>query len=582
MTSTAPLSAGTRRAPAPGWAPQLSGGAAGLEAADEERQKDFIMFRLGFRRRLWTTAILTLILFLATRFGFAKVPYVAVAAVAIIALSLNFALTGIGTTPASYRWWFRYTFAALDAALVSVLVFAFGESGIAVIYFVAIIVYSFDRGQALGFFCAVMCATGFVIARLAHVPIAPTSQLSFTWTMIVALLILIASYLVIPIPSRLIRRIRQTRDVISEAENGNLLARADARFRDELGFLEASYNRMLQEVSQIIGAVQREADEVASVADQLASTTQRVTSSGVEFRQTTHTLSMRLETQRGHADTGSRQTEEALGAAERLRERAGEMETESRALLSAAATSRDAIGRASGALVTIGERVRQTSVTVGTLAAASDKVGDFVEAVSRIARQTNLLALNAAIEAARAGEHGKGFAVVAEEVRKLAEESGRAAKDIAVTIADVRENIASAVEEMGEGAREVRDVGAVASQANAALSTMLSGIQRIAATIGEAATVSRSQSAVMAELAASIRAVREYAGDAEGQAQRGAALAVSQVQTMEEMALASQELAQLADRLRESITRFSVTAQAETRESAAMMPAPTRGARTAA
>ncbi len=541
------------------------------------------MFGLGFRWRMWTTAVIALVLSLTARFDVANVPYIVTAAIAVVSVGLNFVLTGIATTPAGYRWWFRYVFAAFDAALISVPVFAFGESGIAVIYFVAIVVHSFDRGQTLGFFCAVMCAAGFVIARLSHALIATAgSSFSFTWTMVVALLILIASYFVIPIPSRLIRRIRQTRDVINEAENGNLLARADAHCRDELGFLEASYNRMLQEVSQIIGAVQREADEVASVADQLASTTQRVTSSGVEFRQTTHTLSMRLETQRGHADTGARQTEEALGAAERLRERAGEMETESRALLSAAATSRDAIGRASGALVTIGERVRQTSVTVGTLAAASDKVGDFVEAVSRIARQTNLLALNAAIEAARAGEHGKGFAVAAEEVRKLAEESGRAAKDIAVTIADVRENIASAVEEMGEGAREVRDVGAVASQANAALSTMLSGIQRIAATIGEAANVSRNQSAVMAELASSIRAVREYAGDAESQAQRGAALAVSQVQTMEEMALASQELAQLADRLRESITRFSVTTQADTRESAEMEPAPIRGARTAA
>ena len=123
--------------------------------------------------------------------------------------------------------------------------------------------------------------------------------------------------------------------------------------------------------------------------------------------------------------------------------------------------------------------MRSTAATVGALGSASERVNEFAEAIARIARQTNLLALNAAIEAARAGEHGKGFAVVAEEVRKLAEESARAAREVADTNAAVRDDIAAAVASMGEGEREVRDVGTVADEANGALGTMLDGIRRI-------------------------------------------------------------------------------------------------------
>jgi len=525
---------------------------------DEELEKDLITFRLGHRRRLVSTLAIAFSFFCAKVFGALDVSYVIIVSVASIAILANWLLTRVALR--IRKWWFRYAFAAFDAALISTILYMYGSPGLVVIYFLAIVPYSFDRGRVLGYFTAVACAAGYVVAMLAARANHIASAQSIPWIAVDAVLLLLVSHQIVPIASKLISRVRETRECMAAAEQGDLTVRARSKYADELGFLQRSFNRMLDEIGQLIASVQHESDEVAAVAEQLAASAGEINVAGDAFARTATDVHRKLQEQRAHAITGVRQTDLALDAAAGLRTRAGEMEADASALVSAATSSREATGRAAESLVSIGEKVRASAAAVSALAESSDKIGKFALAVSGIARQTNLLALNAAIEAARAGEHGKGFAVVADEVAKLAAQSDRAAKEIAGAIAIVRDQIGVAATVMTKGEEEVRGVGTVAADATAALGAVLAGIERIAAVIGEAAAVSRDQSETMSKLADAIRSMEGVSAEASARAEEASGAAASQTASLGALSASSQQLAALAERLRRSITRFTVTA----------------------
>ena len=180
-------------------------------------------------------------------------------------------------------------------------------------------------------------------------------------------------------------------------------------------------------------------------------------------------------------------------------------------------------------------KVGLSASKVEEMGTRSEEIGAIVETIEDIASQTNLLALNAAIEAARAGEQGKGFAVVADEVRKLAERSSLATKEIAALIKGIQKTVSEAVTAMQASAVEVESGVVRANSAGEALSNILGAAESVNKQAEEAGNAAAKVSAAAAELVEAVDTV--------------SAVIEENTAATEEMAANSQELTQAIENI---------------------------------
>ncbi|TAM56287.1 methyl-accepting chemotaxis protein [bacterium] len=150
---------------------------------------------------------------------------------------------------------------------------------------------------------------------------------------------------------------------------------------------------------------------------------------------------------------------------------------------------------------------------VEALSGASERIGTITTAIEEIADQTNLLALNAAIEAARAGDQGRGFAVVADEIRKLAERSRSATKEIGNLVRDVQRESGSAVGAVGESLAAVSDGQERAHAAGGAIATIVQAVGEVRGLMAEIEFTQREQSTVTQHLVEIMARVSQTASE---------------------------------------------------------------------
>jgi len=299
---------------------------------------------------------------------------------------------------------------------------------------------------------------------------------------------------------------------------------------DELAVAIQAINRLKQSMSEALGDVSKSAAQVAaagseieSTAAEIANTTKAQESDVAQFASSIAEMNATVKDVAEHAERASSAAIDAVSSA-----------TQGCAVVD---QTRQAMNR-------ISDTVKTASGDITKLGEVTKSIGEVVRIIQEIAEQTNLLALNAAIEAARAGEQGKGFAVVAQEVRVLAERTGKFTKEIADKIQSVQQGAERAVQSMQQGEQVVNEGVSQFNEVSTSLDTITKRVEAAQQGIAMIATATTQQSAATAGLTENIHHIASQ---------------VSQTaQQLSQTAMATAELAKLASVMQQVVDGFKL------------------------
>ena len=358
----------------------------------------------------------------------------------------------------------------------------------------------------------------------------------------------------------LLRNIKTSVDMVlmslRKVAQGDLSIHLPADSGDEFGQMADECNKMLTNIRTMTKTIQKTAESVADSSTTLTSTSEQSAQATQNVAQSITEVAEAAQTQMDSVAEAKHQVHAFTRGLTDVTETIENVGTDIAHTSQKAEEGNKLVEATVAQMNTIADTVISSSNVVAKLGERSKEIGNIVEVISGISGQTNLLALNAAIEAARAGEHGHGFAVVAEEVRKLAEESQQASKQIGDLIRAIQEETEQAVAAMQTGRSEAekgRENVTATGEGFSEIRAMIDRLQQYSVTIG---TTMEDLTRRAAKIDDATGKIHDSASKVAAESQNVSAATEQQAAGMEEIAASSRGLSDMAHDLNAAAAKF--------------------------
>jgi len=347
----------------------------------------------------------------------------------------------------------------------------------------------------------------------------------FIFFAFIMLFLVIGVFLIVRYTKLLVEDIKAIQESI---DNADLNTQFNSTREDEMGQLQNSFDKFVNSIRNTLIQVSETATSVASASAQISSSTEEMAAGTQEQTTQAEEIAKAIEQMAKSIAVNSENASDAAQTAEQARLAAEE----------GGKVVQDTIKE----MKEIANVVRQSAATIHNLGKSSDQIGEIIGVIEHIADQTNLLALNAAIEAARAGEQGRGFAVVADEVRKLAEQTTKATKQIAEMVQQIQQDSHGAVNSMANATKQVDEGIVLADKAGESLHKIVEISQKVTQMVSQIAVANEEQSSTSEQISKNMESI--------------AAVTQQTASGTQQIARAAEDLNRLTEKLQHLVNQF--------------------------